>query len=64
MVASSSLPAQAGRAPRHPGEIETTESDYRDGDLASDTMAASPVPVSATSKLVLFGSSLISVSLD
>lgn len=38
------MPAQAGRAPRHPGEIESTESDYQDGDLESSAAATLEKP--------------------
>lgn len=47
------LPSQAGREPRHEGEIETTRSDYQDGDLAHNqpaprTPADTPAPAAAT----------------
>lgn len=41
------MPAQAGIQPRHPGDIETTESRYQDGELIDSTMPAAE-PLSAS----------------
>ena len=38
------LPSQKGIDPRNEDELETTESDYRDGDLANDSTAAASSP--------------------
>ena len=40
------MPAQAGIDPRHPGDIETTESRFRDGELTADSPLTpdSPLP--------------------
>ncbi|WP_367871357.1 hypothetical protein [Luteolibacter sp. Populi] len=47
------MPAQEGRAPRYEGEIETTVSQYQEGDLAHDQIApkpAEPSPPAAPSQ--------------
>jgi hypothetical protein len=38
------LPSQAGIAPRHAMDLETTESDYKDGSLDSQALAAPKLP--------------------
>ncbi len=38
------MPSQTGREPRYENEIETTESDYQDGDLAHDRVASPGTP--------------------
>lgn len=50
-AAAPPMPSQAGIRPRHAGDIETTESDYRDGALTAEApeptaaQAAPPTPV-------------------
>jgi hypothetical protein len=46
VAAAPPLPSQAGIEPRDATDIETTESDYQDGDLAADNPAA-PTPEAA-----------------
>jgi hypothetical protein len=44
------MPAQTGEQPRHPADIETTESNYQDGDLNRAAAANAPPPSPPTSQ--------------
>ena len=39
------MPAQAGIEPRHPGDVETTESRYQDGELTADSPLTPDLPL-------------------
>jgi hypothetical protein len=44
VAGAPAMPSQAGREPRRPGEIETTESKVQDGTLEHDQLAQKPTP--------------------
>jgi len=46
------LPSQAGREPLNPDDFETTESDYRDGQLTAEPSPAAPAPPASATEPV------------
>ena len=44
VAGAPAMPSQAGREPRRPGEVETTESRVQDGKLEHDQVAQQPAP--------------------